>query len=54
MGLMSAVEQLYPRARWPTPTQIRGYGAWGGVAAATIFYVIQPWDWIASFSKKEE
>jgi hypothetical protein len=33
--------QVYPRARWPTPVQIRGYGAWGGVAAATILYVIQ-------------
>lgn len=38
---MSLIMQVYPRARWPTPVQIRGYGAWGGVAAATILYVIQ-------------
>lgn len=33
--------QVYPRARWPTSTTLRGYGAWGPVAAATLIYVIQ-------------
>ena len=33
--------QYYPRARWPTAQQVRGYGAWGGVLVAAAIYVIQ-------------
>jgi hypothetical protein len=36
-----ACVQVYPRARWPTGAQIRGYGAWGGVVAAAALFVIQ-------------
>lgn len=31
---------------WPTPQQILGLGAWGGVAAATGLYLVQPFDYV--------
>lgn len=37
----SLLIQVYPRAQWPTATQVRGLGAWGGVAAATALFIVQ-------------
>jgi hypothetical protein len=29
---------------WPTPQQVIGLGAWGGVAVGTLLYLVQPFD----------
>jgi hypothetical protein len=39
--LLLLLLQFYPRAQWPTATQLRGYGAWGGVVAVAAIYVVQ-------------
>ncbi|KAF8062807.1 hypothetical protein HT031_004137 [Scenedesmus sp. PABB004] len=55
MALAGLVDKIYPRARWPTGAQIRGYGAWGPAVGLTLMYVIQPFDWIkATFGLNKE
>jgi hypothetical protein len=29
---------------WPTPQQVMGLGAWGGVVVAGALYLVQPFD----------
>jgi hypothetical protein len=48
------LKQLYPPAMRPSSQQILGYGAWGGVVGAVLFYAIQPFDWIKSNLGQEE
>jgi hypothetical protein len=43
---------------WPTPQQVMGLGAWGGVVAVGALYMVQPFDYVRKLvggapSKKE-
>lgn len=46
MATTSILDQIYPRAMWPSRYQILGYAAWGGVVVAGGLFLVQPFGFI--------